>query len=200
VSRSLVVGRLALLGILSACGTDQAAEPAVSPAATTSQAPSASGPAPLPVTEVVSAVSVEMPSIGVRSDPLEQLGLLPDGNLAAPVDYARAGWFVDGPVPGQTGPAVIAGHIDSAADGPAIFFRLRELQPGDEVAVGLSDGSTVTFRVDRVISAPKDAFPTDEVYGPTPDAQLRLITCGGSFNPVAGSYLDNTIVFATAVT
>ena len=80
-----------------------------------------------------------------------------------------------------------AGDGDQSAGQPPVF------------AGGLSDGSAVTFRVDRVISAPKDAFPTDEVYGPTPDSQLRLITCGGSFNPVAGSYLDNTIVFATAI-
>lgn len=199
VRRWLVLGLLVLIPGLSACGADQGAQPAPTSATSAGASPSVTGPAPLPATELVSAVSVEIPSIEVRSDPLEQLSLLPDGSLAAPVDYARAGWFAGGPVPGQTGPAAIAGHIDSAADGPAIFFRLRELVPGAEVTVGLSDGSAVTFRVDRVISVPKDSFPTDEVYGPTPDSQLRLITCGGPFNAVAGSYLDNTIVFATAI-
>jgi LPXTG-site transpeptidase (sortase) family protein len=141
---------------------------------------------------------VTVPAIGVDATGLEALGLLPDGSLAAPVDFDRAGWFADGTVPGERGPAVVAGHVDSV-DGPAVFYRLRELAPGDEVVVELSDGTAPTFRVDRVESAPKDDFPTAEVYGPTPDAQLRLITCGGEFDRSVRSYEDNTIVFASRV-
>lgn len=189
--------------LLGACGgaTDESAQrtDSIATSQDSTTTPEITGPAPLPEVAAVQAVGVQIPSIGVDAAPLESLGLLADGSLSPPVDFARAGWFVDGPVPGQVGPSVIAGHIDSAAAGPAVFFRLHELQPGAEVVVALSDGSSATFRVDRVLSAPKDSFPTAEVYGPTPDAQLRLITCGGSFNPVAGSYLDNTIVFATAV-
>lgn len=185
--------------VLAGCGAGDTSQAAAS---TTTSAPSSalpSGPAPLPPASDVTATSVVMPAIGVDATDLEQLGLLPDGSLAAPQDFARAGVFADGPVPGEQGPAVIAGHVDSAADGPAVFYRLPDLMPGDEVDVGLSDGSTVTFRVDRLVTAPKDDFPTEEVYGPTPDAQLRLITCSGNFDSVERSYLDNTIVFATAV-
>ena len=189
---------VALSVLVAGCGTG--AQPAAgppSPAAAASTLPA--GPAPLPPVSDVTATSVVIPAIGVDAAPLEQLHLLPDGTLAAPQDFARAGVFAEGPVPGDQGPAVIAGHIDSAAAGPAVFYRLPQLRPDDEVDVGLSDGSTVTFRVDRVVTARKNAFPTDLVYGPTPDAQLRLITCSGPFDSVERSYLDNTIVFATAV-
>ncbi|MBW8767444.1 MAG: class F sortase, partial [Geodermatophilales bacterium] len=90
---------------------------------------------------------------------------------------------------------VLAGHVDSTA-GPAVFFRLGELAAGDEVVVGRSDGTTVRFTVTRVARYPKAAFPTAEVYGPTPDAQLRLITCGGDFDRSRRSYADNVVVFA----
>ncbi|WP_235928091.1 class F sortase [Goekera deserti] len=189
--------------LLAGCGGqgNSAAAPSPSGAAATSGATPAlpTGPAPLPPASTVTATSVVIPAIGVDAAPLEQLSLLPDGSLAAPRDFARAGVFADGPLPGEQGPAVIAGHVDSAADGPAVFFRLPDLRPGDEVTVGLSDGSTVRFLVDRLVSVPKDAFPTDLVYGPTPDAQLRLITCSGDFDSVERSYVDNTVVFATAV-
>ncbi len=138
---------------------------------------------------------MSIPAIGVDAGPAEDLGLLADGSLAAPADFDRVGWFAGGTVPGDRGPAVVAGHVDSVA-GPAVFYRLRELQPGDEVVVDLSDGRSVTFRVTGSLQAPKDAFPTEEVYGPTPDAELRLITCGGEFDRSVRSYEDNTVVFA----
>jgi LPXTG-site transpeptidase (sortase) family protein len=99
-------------------------------------------------------------------------------------------------VPGDIGPAVIAGHVDSVTE-PAVFARLGELRPGDEVRVTLSTGAVEVFAVDSLTSAPKDAFPTQLVYGPTPTAQLRLITCDGVFNSSTGHYLDNLIVFAS---
>jgi sortase (surface protein transpeptidase) len=90
---------------------------------------------------------------------------------------------------------VLAGHVDST-DGPAVFFRLRELAPGDEVLVDRADGSTVRFEVRSVQRHPKDAFPTEQVYGPTPRAELRLITCGGEFDAGERSYRDNVVVTA----
>ena len=96
------------------------------------------------------------------------------------------------------GPAVLAGHVDSTA-GPAVFWRLRDLAPGDEVLVDRADGTTARFTVTRVERHPKDAFPTDEVYGPTTGAELRLITCGGEFDRAARSYRDNVVVFAVAL-
>jgi hypothetical protein len=90
---------------------------------------------------------------------------------------------------------VIAGHVDSKT-GPAVFFRLRQLKPGALVVVGLSGGGSVRFRVTTVRSYPKDKFPTNEVYGPTPAPELRLITCGGEYDRRAASYLDNVVAFA----
>ena len=142
-------------------------------------------------------VSVEIPDVGIASL-LERLAMGDDGVLGAPQDFGTAGWFAAGPEPGQPGPAVIAGHVDSRS-GPAVFYRLGELQPGDEVLVHREDGSTVTFRVDRVEEHPKDAFPTEAVYGPVPGPELRLITCAGDFDRAAHSYRDNLVVYATAV-
>ena len=143
---------------------------------------------------VAAPVRVRVPGIGVDS-PLEQLGIDDGGALQTPADYGRAGWFSGGPAPGDVGPAVLAGHVDST-DGPAVFWRLRDLVPGDDVLVDRTDGTTARFTVTRVERHPKDAFPTDEVYGPTPDAQLRLVTCGGEFDRAARSYRDNVVVFA----
>lgn len=142
------------------------------------------------------ASRVEIPAIGVDSG-LEQLPLdSRTGELTPPVEWMSAGWYRDGTVPGDIGPAVIAGHVDSVTK-PAVFARLGELKPGDEIRVTLSTGDVQTFRVDSQTSAPKDAFPTDLVYGPTPTPQLRLITCDGVFNGSTGHYLDNLIVFAS---
>ncbi|HKH04282.1 MAG TPA: class F sortase [Acidimicrobiales bacterium] len=142
-------------------------------------------------------VAVEVPAIGVGSD-LMDLHLDDEGALEAPADYARAGWFVDGPQPGQPGPSVIAGHVDSR-DGPAVFFRLHELAEGDEVLVRRADGTTVRFAVTGVEQYAKDAFPTDAVYGPVPGPELRLITCGGEFDTEERSYRDNIVVYAAAL-
>ena len=94
---------------------------------------------------------------------------------------------------------MLLGHVDSAKWGPAVFYELGNLDPGDLITIGRADGSSVRFRVDRVISASKDAFPTDEVYGNTADPELRLITCGGDFDSAAHSYINNIIVFASEV-
>jgi sortase (surface protein transpeptidase) len=139
-------------------------------------------------------IRVRMPSIGVDSS-LLRLGVDDTRALVPPSDFTRAGWFTGGPVPGGTGPAVIAGHVDSR-EGPAVFFRLADLRPGDEVLVDRADGTTARFTVSSVERHPKDQFPTDEVYGPTPRAELRLITCGGEFDSDARSYRDNVVVSA----
>jgi LPXTG-site transpeptidase (sortase) family protein len=139
-------------------------------------------------------VSVSIPAIGVQSD-LEDLHRGSAGELDPPVDWDSAGWFSDGIVPGEVGPAVIAGHVDSPTSA-AVFFRLDELVAGDEVHVAMSDGTTRTFTIDRSERAAKSAFPTSDVYGTTPTAQLRLITCDGVFDTATGHYTDNLIVFA----
>lgn len=197
---------LALLGclVVVACGAPSPPPPAApappstaAPADTATPTPVPTGPRPIPDREPVTVTGLRIGAIDVDTDELEVLPLLADGSLAAPEDPDRAGWYADGPVPGERGPAVVAGHVDSET-GPAVFARLQELRAEDEVLVSLSTGEEVRFEVDRTVTTRKDDFPTAEVYGPVPDAQLRLITCGGPYDTVAGSYLDNAVVFATA--
>lgn len=145
----------------------------------------------------VSAVRLHIEKLGV-STRLVPLGLDQSGALTPPDSPAVAGWFADGPVPGDVGPAVVAGHVDSAA-GPGVFFLLQTLQLGDRIEVERSDGRTVVFAVTSIRRFGKDEFPTKEVYGPTPVPELRLITCGGPFDRVGGRYVDNVIVHAVAV-
>ena len=139
-------------------------------------------------------VTIALPSIGVESE-LEDLRLSVDGFLGVPRDAARAGWWSQGVAPGEQGPAVIVGHVDSY-DGPGVFILLHRLQPGDEAVVRRNDGTSVTFVVDAVHQFEKDSFPTEIVYGATDEPTLRLITCGGTFDEAAGSYRDNVVVFA----
>ncbi|PPF85671.1 class F sortase [Subtercola sp. Z020] len=145
----------------------------------------------------ITPVRVRIDAIGVDSE-LEGLSRDAAGWIQPPKNFASAGWYQEGVVPGDVGPAVIAGHIDNAV-GPAVFFGLSSLNAGDRVIVILSDGSMRMFAVDRQIVVAKAAFPTGEVYAPTPTAQLRLITCGGVFDDATGHYVDNVVVFASEV-
>jgi sortase (surface protein transpeptidase) len=142
-------------------------------------------------------VRVEIPAIGV-STPLVRLGLNPDGTMQVPGDFQVAGWFTGAPQPGQLGPAVIAGHVD-ARSGPAVFYRLRDLRPGDEIRVVRADRRVVRFQVDSLASYPKQALPDDAVYGATTTPALRHITCAGTFDRSRHSYRDNLVVSATRV-
>ncbi|MFD1720094.1 class F sortase [Amnibacterium endophyticum] len=207
-SRGAVLGAVALLtGIaLAGCATP-------SPSAAPTSAPSASAPPsrdtglaaapqdPVPQAPDASTtarpVRVVIPSIGVDA-PLVKLARDAAGVLEAPPsdELDKAGWYAKGTVPGQTGPAVIAGHVDWV-DRIAVFHRLHDLEPGASVAVRMSDGSTVRFTVDRTRAVSKFRFPTESVYGPTPDAQLRLITCGGPWDDARNIYSENVIVYAT---
>jgi Sortase domain len=146
----------------------------------------------------VRPVAVSIPALSVAG-PLEDLVADPaTGELAAPNDPSRAGWYAAGVVPGDLGPAVIGGHVDSRS-GPGVFFRLRSLRPGDLVDVTRSDGRTVRFSVIAVALYPKDEFPTEAVYGPTSAPELRLVTCGGAFDRSARSYDDNVVVDAALI-
>ena len=142
-------------------------------------------------------VALTIPAIGVRT-PLIRLGLTSSGALQVPDRFDVAGWYVRSPRPGATGPAVIAGHIDSVT-GPAVFYRLSLLGPGDRVYVRRADGTVAAFGVTRVRRYPKDRFPTAAVYGSAPGPELRLITCGGTFDWARHSYLSNVVVYAIAV-
>ena len=140
---------------------------------------------------------LSIPVIGVHTR-LIRLGLTAQGTLQVPSSTSVAGWYTGGPRPGQVGSAIIAGHIDSYL-GPSVFFRLRLLRPGDRVYVRRAGGTLAVFRVYAERSYPKDRFPTQKVYGPAPDPELRLITCGGTFDPAIGSYLNNVVVYAVQI-
>jgi sortase (surface protein transpeptidase) len=177
-----------------AAGQPRTTAPAGPPAGT--PGPTSSAPAE----DVAAPVSLRIPSLGVSSD-LLTLGLQDDGTVEVPplAEDDRAGWYRNGPAPGEVGPAVLLGHVDSARWGPGVFFELGALQPGRQVEVTRSDGSVAVFAVDRVERYAKDDFPTIEVYGNTDDPQLRLITCGGEFDAAAGSYEDNVVAYARLV-
>jgi len=139
-------------------------------------------------------VELDIPSIEVHSTHLEALTVGADGALTAPQDFATPGWYTGGPTPGQLGPAVIGGHVDSTK-GPAVFYRLGQLQPRATIVVIRRDHTAATFLVDRVARYPKAAFPTQTVYGTTTPPEIRLITCGGAFDATTGHYVDNIVAF-----
>jgi LPXTG-site transpeptidase (sortase) family protein len=190
-----------------AAASEEVSPPTTSEARSSEATDSGAAPAPssteaAPAVEAAPAAlpaSVSIPAIGVSSE-LITLGLNPDGTLAVPQpgpDYDKAAWFDGSPRPGDTGPAVIEGHVDSAENGPSVFYELGALAVGDRVEVTREDGTVVAFEVYEVRVVPKHDFPTLEVYGNTEAPELRLITCGGPFDSAAGSYEDNVVVFAS---
>jgi len=191
----LLVG--AGLFALTGCGSGAEAAPSAvvtAPATGTSAAPTTPGPL---VMAASAPVRVRIPAIGVDSD-LIDLGLQDDGTMQVPAEGFPAGWFTEAPTPGELGPAVLAGHVDWAGS-PGVFYDLRDVVAGDEITVSRADGSAAVFRVSEVGQYSKDDFPTAAVYGDLDHAGLRVITCGGEFDPVASSYEDNTVVFADLV-
>jgi len=211
IRRGVVVLSLVVAGA-AGCAAGRPAAHAVSPASRPSTAPATSRPAAAPTrtTQVIDfpvgswrrlplspPVRVEIPAIGV-SAPLVRLGLNPDGTMQVPGDFQVAGWFTGGPQPGQLGPAVIAGHVDSHT-GPAVFYRLRDLRPGDQVRVVRADGLAVRFTVESTASYPKRSLPDEAVFGATTAPALRLITCAGTFDRARRSYRDNLVVSAVRV-
>jgi sortase (surface protein transpeptidase) len=139
---------------------------------------------------------VDIPKIEASSSLIE-LGLNPDETVQVPpIDKPmQAGWYHLGASPGEVGPAVLLGHVDGNSQ-PGIFYRLKELQPGDEIKVHRADGKTAIFNVSRTQQVPKPEFPSDAVYGDTQVPELRLITCGGEYDAAKRSYRDNIIVYA----
>jgi hypothetical protein len=145
--------------------------------------------------------SITIPAIHVHSS-LQKLGLSSPGVMQVPVPgplYNEAGWYKYSATPGALGPSVIVGHVDSAAEGPSVFFLLGGLKPHDRVFVSLANGSVAQFTVDAVRRYAKVNFPTQLVFGKTNHADLRLVTCGGPFDAATGHYLDNIIILATLV-
>ncbi len=127
-----------------------------------------------------------------------KLGLLRDGTMQVPAGGFPGGWYSGSPTPGQLGPAIVAGHVDWGG-APGVFYNLRKTKPADRITVTRQNRSTATFAVTRVAQYPKNAFPTNSVYGNITNAGLRLITCGGQFDSDAKSYDDNIVVFADLI-
>ena len=201
---ALAVLGLALVGVGALATTTPptpAAASSPAPPVTTTVPATAAGPRQDPASGAP-PVALDIPAIGV-SGPVDSVGLQPDGTLEVPAPgprYDHAAWYRGSPTPGRVGPSVILGHVDSAAGGPSVFYRLGDLRPGDRITVTLADRTARTFAVERSEQVAKDAFPRLEVYGDTSGPELRLITCGGEFDDAARSYRDNTVVFARLVT
>jgi sortase (surface protein transpeptidase) len=154
-------------------------------------------PKPLIDRNAAPPTRIRIADIGV-SAPITPIGLNPDRSLQVPPQWSATGWYKRGPEPGEQGPAVISGHVDSKS-GPAVFYRLGQLHRGALILVRRADHSLVRFRVSGIERWPKDRFPSRRVYRSTRNAALRLITCGGSFDGATGHYRDNTIVYAARV-
>jgi len=150
-----------------------------------------------PVVPRPAPVALRIPAIGVDVS-LSTLGLNADHTVQVPTDFQQAGWFGLGPTPGQTGSAVILGHVDSYT-GPAVFFRIRTLRAGDQVNVSLADGAIAHFQVSAVAMYAKDQFPAQQVYAPHGDSALQLVTCGGTFDTHTRSYLSNIVAYTTLI-
>jgi sortase (surface protein transpeptidase) len=205
--RRPIATALVLAGLLAVVGgtvglTRLTGRPADVPRPLAKPAPAPHGifaapPQPHSSKRVARPVELTIPAIRVHTA-LEKLGRTPKGALQVPDSTTIAGWYTGSPRPGEIGSSIIAGHIDSTA-GPAVFFRLRLLRKGELVYVQRADGTLVVFSVSAEHTYPKNDFPTEQVYGPVPDAELRLITCGGTFDPVTRSYLSNVVVYATQV-
>jgi sortase (surface protein transpeptidase) len=146
-----------------------------------------------PVSNSSLPVRLAIPALGVNA-PVEILGLLSDGSMQAPVGWWDAGWYRYGPLPGQTGNAVIAGHLDSTT-GPALFWRLTSLGGGDQVIVTLSSGQVEDFLVQRQVSYRDNSAPMGEIFGPAATANLNLITCGGIWNAALHNYSNRTVIY-----
>ena len=166
---------------------------------TTPEVPSSSAPVSRgPALLASPPVSLTIASIGVHSV-VNKVGLAADGSVEVPQPgphYDEAAWFTGSPTPGQLGPSVIEGHVDSAS-GPSVFYKLGAVHIGDPIDVLRADKSVARFTITAVRRFPKDNFPTNLVYGDTSQAALRIVTCGGAFDHKSGHYKDNVVVFAT---
>jgi hypothetical protein len=187
----LITGGIVAVGVTF---LSQQHAPQPSAAASGAIGPSAQGPS-LPRSV---PVSMDIPAIGVTSK-LLYLGVNADGTIQVPslvTSASEAAWYKYSATPGQIGASVIEGHVDSY-QGPAVFYRLGALRPGDTIDVTLADGTTAIFRVTGVREYAKSNFPAKAIYSTTNYAALRLITCGGVFDYASGHYLSSTVVFAS---
>lgn len=188
----------AVIALSAGCSAQPAPEPAP-PAPVASTAPTPAPPAATvePRATGHAPVSVDIPSIGV-SGSLIDLGIDASGAMEVPADYDDIGWFTGGGRPGAMGPTVIAGHVDSL-DGPAAFFSLSELQPGEIVTVTDAEGTVHSYEIYLAEEYTKADYPTARVFGATLADEIRLITCSGFFDRDIGDYDSNLVVYGRAL-
>lgn len=196
-----VIGATLGVVLVVGFGDDRATPQPAMPVSLDASAPptdraSVEQPSQLPSEDAVAKpVRVVIPAIDVDAD-LVALGLNDDKSMEVP-NFGLAGWYEPGPRPGAPGPAVIAAHVDSV-NGPDVFFRLKDLSKGDKITVERADGSDVVFTVRRSEQQLKEELPVDRIWDDTDDVVLRLITCGGDFDPNERSYESNVIIYAAA--
>lgn len=148
--------------------------------------------------EVAAPIRLRIPSVGIDTAFSEALGVNPDQTVEVPDSYETVGWYEHGPRPGELGPAVVLGHVDSY-EGPAVFFRLGQTDVGDMVEIERSDGSVAVFEITELVQREQSNFPTEAVYGDIDHAGLRLITCSGTYDRGKQVYSHNLIVFAELI-
>ena len=193
---TVVVLTGAALTAIGLGGGGAALPPPVAYPATSTAAPSTGGhTSTLEVTARSAPGRLTVPRLGL-SVTLGTLGLNADGTVQVPGTPEQAGWFDQGPTPGQLGSAVVLGHVDSWR-GPGVFFTLRTLVAGDQLDVTLVDGVVAQFAVTSVQTYLKQAFPARQVYGSHGVSSLQLVTCGGAFDSATGSYLSNVVVYSS---
>ncbi|MET7284687.1 class F sortase [Streptomyces sp. NPDC005573] len=148
-----------------------------------------------PALEASPPTRIRIPSIRVDA-PLMGLALTPAGSLDVPPAGQKnlAGWYEAGTAPGETGTAIVAGHVDNT-QGPAVFYDLGALKRGARIEVDREDGSVAVFSVDAVEVYAASSFPDTKVYGAAARPELRVITCGGAYSRTTG-YQGNVVVFA----
>lgn len=203
-TRFLLAGMAAALVLALLTGTGDVhpvdtvpAAPAHKPAETV-LAPASSTPQNSPPKGVLGTsrpTRLIIPAIGVDTAGIVDLRLRADRTMEVPAEAGTVGWYTDSPTPGESGPALLAAHVDWQGR-QGVFHNLRELHPGNQVTVERADGSAASFTIQRVEQHPKDRFPTQAVYGHVEGPELRLVTCGGHFDRKAGSYRDNIVVYA----
>ncbi|WP_405856980.1 class F sortase [Streptomyces sp. NBC_00090] len=202
-TRNAAVLLVTALAALTGCSAGPGDQPATPPARiteATAPAPKASAAPVRPLARSV-PVRVRVPAADVdtgATGSVLELGLAADGTVEVPsvADADRIGWYDKGVTPGETGPAVLIGHFDTAR-GPAVLKNVSRVRIGDEITVTRADGKVAVFRVGELEQVDKKTFPTAKVYGDTDRPELRLITCGGEL--VDGHRPDNIILYADLV-
>lgn len=150
------------------------------------------------VKEISQPVSISIPKINIEAA-VEEVGLDKNYAMDIPADENNAAWYKLGVKPGELGNSVIAGHFDKKNGKPAIFYKLGELEKGDELIVKDSSGKKLTFKVTYSQSYNLDEFPLKAVFGMHTKPRLNLITCEGVYDKQSKLYSHRLVVYSELV-